>query len=123
MRTIADAIIKGSVADVKKAAAQNEHLNFIDEYGYTPLIETCIMDDIEKAKVILSSRPDINMPDLVGNTALYWAADNHNLDLCQLLLQHGANPNAYSMAGMSVLVNPLLRQQGDLKNLLVECWM
>ncbi len=120
MATIADAIIKGTSHDVVEAARANEHLNFIDEYGYTPLVETCIMDDIEKAKAILSCKPDVNFPDLVGQTALHWAVDNHNIELCELLLKNGADVNAYSIAGMPVLVRPLLRHQGDLKNLLIK---
>src|SRR3990167_11404573 len=118
--TLADAIIKGSLSDVIRESRANEHLNFIDEYGYTPLIETCIMDDIEKAKVILDYKPDIHFPDLIGHTALHWAVDNNNLELCELLLKHGANPNAYTIAGMPVLVKPLLREQNELKNLLVQ---
>lgn len=120
MTTIADAIIKGTVSDVIREARTNEHLNFIDEYGYTPLIETCIMDDIEKAKVILELKPDINFPDLIGHTALHWAVDNHNIELCELLLKNGANANAYSIAGMPVLVKPLLREQQELKKLLIH---
>ncbi|MDP1573314.1 MAG: ankyrin repeat domain-containing protein [Coxiellaceae bacterium] len=120
MPTIADAIIHGSLADVAREVKGNAHLNFIDEYGYTPLIETCIMDDIEKAKIVLSGTLDINFPDLLGNTALHWAVDNHNVELCQLLLKHGANPNAYSVACMPVLVKPLLREQKQLKTLLIE---
>lgn len=120
MPTIADAIIKGTLSDVIKEARANEHLNFIDEYGYTPLIETCIMDDIEKARAILECKPDINFPDLIGHTALHWAVDNNNLALCELLLKHGANANAYSVAGMPVLVKPLLREQNELKNLLIQ---
>lgn len=120
MRTIADAIIKGAVFDVVRFARDNEHLNFIDEYGYTPLIETCIMDDIEKAKVILERKPDVNFPDLIGNTPLHWAVDNHNIALCTLLLEHGANPNAYSIAGMPVLAKPMLRDQVELKEILIE---
>lgn len=120
MPTIADAIIKGTVSDVKAAARANEHLNFIDEYGYTPLIETCIMDDIEKAKVVLDCNPDVQFPDLIGNTALHWAVDNHNLPLCELLLSRGADPNAYTIAGMPVLAKPLLRDQKQLKELLIQ---
>lgn len=120
MPTIADAIIKGTLSDVIKIAKSNEHLNFIDEYGYTPLIETCIMDDIEKAKAILACKPDIHFPDLMGNTALHWAVDNNNFELCELLLKQGANPNAYSIAGMPILVKPLLRDQQELKNLLIQ---
>ncbi|EKD77790.1 MAG: hypothetical protein ACD_42C00175G0008 [uncultured bacterium] len=120
MPSIADAIIKGVLSDVIREAHANEHLNFIDEYGYTPLIETCIMDDIEKAKAVLACKPDVNFPDLIGQTALHWAIDNHNLALCELLLKHGANPNGYTIAGMPVLVKPLLRDQSELKNLLIQ---
>lgn len=120
MPTLADAIIKGSKEDVLHEVKNNEHLNFIDEYGYTPLIETCIMDDIEKTKIVLSGSLDVNYPDLLGNTALHWAVDNNNRELCQLLLQKGANANAYSIAGMPVLVKPLLRAQKELKDLLIS---
>ncbi len=120
MKTLADAIIKGTLSEVTNAARVNDDLNFIDEYGYTPLIETCIMDDLEKAKVVLECNLDINFPDLLGNTALHWAVDNHNLELCELLLKKGANANAYSIAGMPVLVKPLLREQNELKNLLIR---
>lgn len=120
MTTIANAIIYGTVSDVAREAKANEHLNFIDEYGYTPLIETCIVDDIEKAQALLKFHPDVNFPDLVGHTPLHWACDNHNIPLAKLLLELGANPNAYSLAGMPILVNPLLRQQADLKHLLIS---
>ncbi|OGT47263.1 MAG: hypothetical protein A3E82_06665 [Gammaproteobacteria bacterium RIFCSPHIGHO2_12_FULL_38_11] len=118
--TLADAIIKGTLSDVTREARGNEHLNFIDEYGYTPLIETCIMDDIEKAKAVLECKLDINFPDLIGHTALHWAVDNNNLELCELLLKKGADANSYSIAGMPVLVKPLLREQKELKELLVK---
>ncbi|MCX7121448.1 MAG: ankyrin repeat domain-containing protein [Gammaproteobacteria bacterium] len=120
MTTLADAIIKGSLSDVIREARANEHLNFIDEYGYTPLIETCIMDDIEKAKAVLECKLDVNFPDLIGHTALHWAVDNNNLELCELLLKKGADANSYSIAGMPVLVKPLLREQKALKELLIK---
>src|SRR3990167_6352957 len=120
MNNIADVIIYGNLSEVKTQARACEHFNFIDQYGYTPLIETCIVDDIDKAKIILDCKPDVNWPDLVGHTALHWAVDNHNLPLCELLLKHGANPNAYSTTGMPILVKPLLRNQKELKNLLIQ---
>src|SRR3990167_10356133 len=78
------------------------------------------MDDIEKAKAVLECKLDINFPDLIGHTALHWAVDNNNLELCELLLKKGADANSYSIAGMPVLVKPLLREQKELKELLVK---
>ena len=52
MTTLANAIIHGQVSEVIREAKANEHLNFIDEYGYTPLIETCIVDDILSVVIV-----------------------------------------------------------------------
>ena len=120
MRTIADAIIYGTLNEVKIFSQANDHLNFIDEYGYTPLIEACIVDDIEKVKTLLSFKPDVNFSDLMGYTPLYWAINNSNIELCELFLKAGANPNAYSISGMPILIQPLLRNQTELKNLLIK---
>lgn len=117
--SIANAIIHGTINDIEREARANEHLNFIDEYGYTPLIEACIVDNSAKINTVLGFNPDVNFPDLVGNTPLHWAVDNHNIKACQSFLSLGANPNAYTIAGMPVLVNPLLRNQSDLKDLLM----
>ena len=118
--SIADAIIYGSPEDVAREAHANASLDFVDEYGYTPLIQACISDDIALVNILLKYNPDVNFADLVGQTALHWAVDNHNLELCTLLLKRGANPNAYSVAGMPILVKPLLRDQKELKELLIQ---
>jgi len=117
---IADAIIYGSVHDVKAVVETIEHVNFNDQYGYTPLIETCIVNEIEKTKLLLPLKPDLNRADLTGHTALHWAVENYNLPLCKLLIEHGANVNAFSSSGLPILVKALLRKQQDLKALLVE---
>ncbi|MEK6731202.1 MAG: ankyrin repeat domain-containing protein [Pseudomonadota bacterium] len=109
--SLAKTIIYGQVADVRAAVNPEMELDVIDEYGYTPLIQTAIMDDVEKAKIIVNAGAAIDFPDLTGRTALHWAADNNNLAFCQLLLDHQANPNAYSLAGQPILVMPFLRQQ------------
>ena len=63
---------------------------------------------------------NINKPDVTGRTALHWAVDNHDIELSKLLLEHGANPNAYTSSGLSVLVYPILRGQDTLKHLLYQ---
>lgn len=118
--TLAKEIIYGSLERVESALRKEEHVNFIDEYGYTPLIEAAIVNDIEKARLIIQHKADLNWTDLTGGTALHWAVDNYNLKLCQLLLENGANPNAYTLAGQPALVKPILRNQADLKKLLIQ---
>ena len=118
--TLAKTIIYGSDSEVAELLQRGGDLNEIDEYGYTPLIQTAIVNSMTKAQLLLEAEAEVDFPDLTGRTALYWAAENSNYDLCELLLKYGANPNAYTHAGQSVLVNPLLRKKIDVKRLLLN---
>ena len=37
--------------------------------------------------------------DNLGQTALHWAAKRNNPDICDLLMEYGANPNVPDLAG------------------------
>lgn len=117
---LSDAIIHGTPETVQSAINIGAELNELDAYGYTPLIQTCIVNNIEMAKIVLAAKADVNFTDLTGRSALHWAADNNNFELCKLLLKQGADPNSYTRAGQSVLVMPVLRHQEKLKTLLYE---
>lgn len=64
-----------------------------------------------KAKILLAAGAKVDFADLTGRTALFWAADNNNLELCNLYLKYGADVNAYSSGGQPVLVMPLMKKQ------------
>ncbi len=117
--TLAKQIIYGSLNDVANFLKRDGIvLNEVDEYGYTPLIQTAIVNSIPKAKLILEAGAEIDFTDLTGRTALHWAVDNNNLELAELLLDRRANPNAYTRAGQPVLAMPVLRKQDAIKQLL-----
>lgn len=118
--TIANDIISCRVPDFEHYVREGDTLDDIDEYGFTPLIETAITRQPHIAKLLIERGVDINKPDVTGRTALHWAVDNHDIELAGLLLEHGANPNAYTRAGLSVLVYPILRGQDTLKHLLYQ---
>lgn len=118
--TIANDIISRRIPDFDFYIKKGDSLDDIDEYGFTPLIETAITRQPETAKLLLARKVDVNKPDVAGRTALHWAADRSDVTLCQLLLEAGADPNAYTTAGLSVLVYPLLRGQDALKQLLYQ---
>lgn len=118
--SLADQIIHGTTAGVAELLQAGYDANAIDEYGFTPLIETVIVNNLDMAKLVIHYGAEINAADLTGRTALQWAVDNNNLALCQLLLEHGANPNLYNHAGQPSLTFPLLRHQIPLKRLLYD---
>ncbi|MBX3709167.1 MAG: ankyrin repeat domain-containing protein [Gammaproteobacteria bacterium] len=119
MMSLADAILQEDIQAVRQVLRYGEDINQIDEYGFTPLIEAAIVDNIEISTYLLSQGADPNKQDVTGGTALQWAVENNNQSLCQLLLKYRANPNAYNFAGQPVLVMPTLRQQAELRQLLI----
>ena len=118
--SLAKKIIYGSEQEVKAFLNTNPELDVIDEYGYTPLIQTAIVNSPTKAKILLEAGAKVDFKDLTGRTALFWAADNANLELCQLCLKYGANPNTYSSGGQPLLVMPLMKKQEEIKKLLIS---
>lgn len=116
--TIANDIINRRIPDFDHYLREGESLDDIDEYGFTPLIEAVITQQPSIIELLLKRKVDINKPDVTGRTALHWAVDNDDLALINLLLEHGANPNAYTSAGLSVLVYPVLRGQDPIKHAL-----
>lgn len=118
--SLSKTIIHGSDIEVLNFLKTKPKINVIDEYGYTPLIQTAIINNVPKAKTLLAAGAKIDFTDLTGRTALFWAADNNNLELCKLFLAHKANPNAYSSGGQPIIVMPMLKGQQEVKKLLLE---
>jgi len=119
MLSLADAILQEDYQAVRQIIDYGVDVNGIDEYGFTPLIETAIIDNIQLTQLLLKYHADPNKQDVTGGTTLQWAVENNNLAMCKLLLEHGAHPNAYNFSGQPVLVMPTLRRQTELRQLLV----
>ncbi len=118
--TIADAIMQEDPNTLRQMLRYHaDAVNEIDEYGFTPLIEAAIVDNIKLVEVLLQHGADPNAQDVTGGTALQWTTENNNLELTTLLLEHHANPNAYNFSGQPVLVMPMLRGQSQLRQLLI----
>lgn len=118
--SLTQAIIHGSAADVARALEKTADINLLDEYGYTPLIETMIANDLEKAKILIEVGANVNQKDMTLRSALHWAASNNNAPMCKLLLEQGADANAFNIASEPVLVKPLLGNNHQIKAYLAE---
>ncbi len=118
--TIALDIINGIMPDFDRYLKEGNSLEDIDEYGFTLLVECAITRQLEIAQQLIKYKVDVNHADLTGRTALHWAVDNNDEPMARLLLENGANANAYTTAGLSILVYPVLRDQNSLKLLLYQ---
>jgi len=118
--TLADEIIQGRHRRFEAYVQAGDSLDDIDEYGFTPLIETIIMHRLELTAILIKLGVDINKPDMAGRTALQWAVDNEDKPALELLLQHHADPNMFTSQGFSALVYPILRQDEAIKQLLLK---
>ena len=118
--SLSNQIIFGSAQSVKAALSAVTDVNYTDEYGYTPLIQAAIVNKPEIAGLILAAGADVNMADMTGRSALHWAVDNNNIKLATLLLEHKANPSGYTVASQPALAMPILRQQNEMKYLLMR---
>lgn len=118
--TIANDIISHRMPEFEAYLREGNSLDDIDEYGFTPLIECAITRQVKIAEQLINRQVDVNKPDVTGRTPLHWAVDNNDLDMARLLLANGADANAYTRNGLSVLVYPVLRSQDPLKHLLYQ---
>jgi hypothetical protein len=116
--TIANDILNKRIPNFDHYISAGESLDDIDEYGFTPLIETVITKQIEIAKLLLNKGVNVNKADVAGRTALHWAIDNADIPMVKLLLENQADSNAYSSSSITPLVYPILRNQKELKALL-----
>ena len=54
--SLAHLIIYGDYHTLSQQMGQCGDLDYIDEYGYTPLIQCAIVDDIDKMKLMLKMK-------------------------------------------------------------------
>lgn len=118
--SLAQAIIHEREDVLRQMIVMGAEINTYDEYGFTPLIETAIMNLPEYAKVLLEAGAIADFRDITGGSALHWTVENNAIDFSTMLLAAGADANAFTSAGEPVLVKPILRGHAAMKSLLVK---
>lgn len=113
-------ILHADIHTLKKILPTVSNINYLDEYGYTPLTQAVIISHLEKAELLLKHGADPNQKDVTGRTALHWAVSNDHFELAKLLLSYQADPNSYNIASEPILAKAIMRGHMPLKNILIE---
>lgn len=120
MATLSQEIINGNNAKAAQKIKSGMALNYLDEYGFTPLTQAALMDNYTIAALLLNHKADPNLASHDRSTPLQWAVDNSNYDLAELLLKNKANANATTPDNQPILFYPTLRKDKALCDLLIE---
>ena len=80
------------VKGLGKEYSTEEHTPTMDQL-VNQLHESATNGERKRAKKILKRGVSVDVPNHVGQTALYLACSTGHLGLVELFLQHGANPN------------------------------
>lgn len=98
------------------------NINQKDSYGQTALITAAIYGMPEEAKALLSAGAQVNLIDTDSRaSALAYAltATSHRMELSELLLQHGADPNLIPSTHCSPLIS-VIAHEADFKEATIE---
>ena len=100
---------EGDIESARALLDAGANVNQASDYGWTPLLTAVNNRNYQLAKLFMERNADVNLANKGGWTPLYLATDNRNieggdypvpkadmdhLELIEMLLQKGANPNA-----------------------------
>ncbi|XP_050501733.1 uncharacterized protein LOC126881490 [Diabrotica virgifera virgifera] len=87
---------------VSFAGLQRCTLNPFNHEGLTPLMVCCLNKNFECAEILLDADADPNIKDQIsGRTALFHAAEKHDVEMVEMLLQFNANTKLKNFFGTS----------------------
>lgn len=99
-----NAIRQNSSENIHKLIQQKTYNNTVNTDGMSPLAFAAkSQTSLDTLKALIENGTDLNLPDNLGNTALYYAIQTGNKELVELLLQHKADPTRHNNEGEVLL--------------------
>lgn len=100
-----NAIRQNSLENIKKLIGKKTYNNAINDEGMTPLAYAAKANySINTIQTLIEHGAHVDIPDNVGNTALYHAVQNGNVELVELLLKYNADPTRHNKQGTVLLI-------------------
>ncbi|HHX81996.1 MAG TPA: hypothetical protein GX696_03310 [Pseudomonadaceae bacterium] len=115
------AVYNNNLALVEQLIAAGADINVRNEYGASPMSEAGVIGSHAILKALLDAGADVESPTLEGQTVLMSVVRTPNVDAARLLLEHGANPNAFeTWRGQTALMFAATQSQPEMVTLLLE---
>lgn len=86
------AAVAGKYRVVDVLVRYGADVNSMSDTGSTPVRSACFMTHLDIVKLLVNNKADIQKPNFNGGTCLINSVQS--VELCEFLLQHGANVNA-----------------------------
>lgn len=87
---------KGFQSLAKKLIEKGVDLEALNNEGHSPLMVACLNNDIKLVSLLLQSGANPNAKNILGETAIHIAQNNHNDSMEQLIMKYksksGMNP-------------------------------
>lgn len=115
------AVYHGNIDLVEELIDAGVDVNARNAYGSTPMSEAGVRADTEILRMLIEADADVESPTLEGQTVLMSVVRTPNVAAAELLLNNGANPNAYeSWRGQTALMFAASQSQPEMVRLLLK---
>ena len=101
----------------------NTNPHSADGYFMTPLMFAIEMENIDMVRAVLKFNPDVNLTTEDGDNALSYAIRDDRIDILDILLNAGANPNVnrgFEKVSISPIVYASLNGSTEMVKMLIE---
>lgn len=112
------AAVAGKVKVVEVLTKYGADVNSVSDTGSTPVRSACFMTHLDIVKLLVSNRADIQRPNFNGGTCLINSVQS--VELCEFLLQNGANVNAQDIQNKTALHYAIQEHRFETTKLLIK---
>jgi ankyrin repeat protein len=112
------AAVAGKVKVVEVLVRHGADVNSVSDTGSTPVRSACFMTHLDIVKLLVANRADIQRPNYNGGTCLINSVQSG--ELCEFLLQNGANVNAQDIQNKTALHYAIQEHRFETTKLLLQ---